>query len=258
MMQKLFFILIGIFSLLIFSVEAHSCVSPHTQKKVKPYLIPKNHPIKLKLDQLFSSSRAILSIKHLKKAGFESPKVRKWTHIVVTKHPDFPGYIFKTYLDAQRHFKDMPEHDHWIKRIQGVRAVQRVINENHLGEIFKTPKKWIYELPNEPAPPKEFIRKNYILVEEDMNLCSKITNERHWKSTRVTKETLDGLFLILKTVGLSDCAKRDNLPFSLDGKIAFIDTESCEQWPVPYKRLTSSLPKNLQSYWLKLIENDNS
>lgn len=236
------------------TLEAKNYISPHTREKVNPYLLPKNHPIKPQLDKLFSNSRAILSLKSLKKAGFESPKVRKWTHVVVTRHPDIPGYIFKTYLDAQRLFKDMPEYNHWIKRIKGVRAVQRVIDENHLESTFKAPKKWIYEFPEEPAPPKEFIRKNYILVEEDMNLCSKLVNKRYWHSSRVTKETLDGLYLILETVGLSDCAKRDNLPFSHDGRIAFIDTESCEEWPVPYKRLTSSLPKILQPYWLELIE----
>lgn len=219
-----------------------------------PYFLPENHPVRPALDEIFSASRATLSIKALKKAGFLNPKPRKWTHLIVTRHPQVPGYIFKIYLDSQRYFKEKPEYIHWIERIQGVLAIQNEIEKQGWQDTFKTPQKWIYPLPEEPAPPKEFVRKYFILVEEDMDLYSDQENYSLWKSEAVTFQKLDRFYHLLKKLGLHDCAKPDNAPFSRDGKIAFIDTQSAFEWPVLYKKLEPYLSEDKRDYWKRLTK----
>lgn len=236
--------------------------SPHVPKNVwnrlAPYFLPENHPIKRFLDQIFSNSRVILSIKSMKKAGFIHPKPRKWTHLIVTKHSDFPGYIFKVYLDAQRYYKNKPEYLHWLERIQGASKIQAEINRHHWQHFFKVPKKWIYPLPPNPSPPKEFLRKNFILVEEDMDIYDEETNYKKWKSQWVTVEKLDALYTLLEKLGLHDCPKPDNIPFSKDGKISFVDTQTINKWPVLYKKLIPYLPSSIKSYWKKLHKYNHS
>lgn len=229
-------------------------IEPQVWDQVQPYLLPDNHPIKPQLDKIFSNARPTLSIKSMKKAGFENPEPRKFTRLIVTTHPDLKGYVIKTYLDAQRYYKDKPEHVYWILRIQGVQAIQALIEKKQWASTFKVPKKWIYALPAEPSPPSEFQRKNFILVEEDMDLYGTVDNEKIWKSTTITQETLDRVFYVLNKIGLHDCAKPDNIPFTQDGRIAFIDTQTHDQWPVPFKDLTPYLSKDNQAYWKKITK----
>ena len=168
-------------------------VSNKIWKKASPFFLPEDHPIKPGLDQLFSSSRVILDLKSLELAGFIDPKPRKFTRLIVTKHPDFPGYIFKIYLDAQRYHK-MKEWECWIKRIKGVRLIKQIIEERQLQSYFKTPQKWIYPLPAEPSPSEDFIRKNFILVEEDMDLLDSESNEDLWGSSAITQDSFGRIF----------------------------------------------------------------
>ncbi len=219
---------------------------------VKPYLLPEQLPLKAKLDALFSASRVTLSLDSMKKAGFINPKPREWTRLIVTKHPDFPGYIFKIYLDAQRYHKNKPEYIQWIQRIKGVAAIQKEIDKRGWQNDFKTPKKWIYQLPDEPSPPKQFVRKNFILVEEDMDILDHDSNYSAWSV--IPLELLNKLYVLLETVGLHD-SKPDNIPYSQDGKLAFIDTQQINTWPVAYKKITPFFSGDLLSYWKELIKN---
>lgn len=258
---KLIFLMVFLMVLLVAtpSVEAgkgtsYNHIPREVVKAVSPYLLTDDHPIKQKLDEIFKRSRAILSVETMKEAGFMDVRVRKWTHIVVTQHPELPGYIIKTFLDSQRHFKGMKEHERWIMRINGAKAIQAIIDAQQWNNDFKVPNKWIYMLPTHPAPRNEYSRKNFILVEDDMQICSEEENKKRWKSDGVNKEKLNQLYIILETLGLDDCAVTHNIPFGKDGKIAFIDTESWGVWPVGYDKLTNDLPEELQEFWKKLYK----
>lgn len=217
------------------------------------YRLPDHHPIKPFLDKLFSTSRVILNLDSLKKAGFVYSQPRKFTNLVIARHPALPGYIFKIYLDAQRHHKNKPEHHFWMLRVEGALRVRREIEVNNLQEFIKVPQKWIYKLPKRPSPPKGYASKKYILVEEDMNLLSQTENENLWASSLVTAQHLNAVYLVLKKVGLSDCAKPDNIPFSVDGRLAFIDTQT-HGGDVPFDDLTSWLSTENQAYWQQLTK----
>lgn len=234
--------------------DEHHQLSSHALNKIAPYLLPYDHPVKARLDRIFSQARVILSVKSMQKAGFICPKPRKFTHLIVTKHPALPGYIIKAYLDAQRYYKNKPEYDHWIKRIQGAHAIRQYIQEKHLEPLFKVPRKWIYLLPVEPEILEGFLKKYTILVEEDMDILDKVENNLRWESDIVNETLLDILYALLSELGLRDCAKPDNIPFAEDGRICFIDTETYNASHVLYEKLTPFLSKPMRRYWEKLIK----
>jgi hypothetical protein len=212
------------------------------------FLLPLNHPIKPSLDYLFSLTRATLNLDTMKKAGFEVCGPRKFTNLVIAKHPAIPGYIFKLYLDAQRYHKNKSEEHFWVLRIEGALKIRNLIESYGLQCYLKVPQKWIYKLPNKSSVQKGYFRKDYILVEEDMNLFSDEETEMLWKSPAVSHDLLNALVLVLSHVGLSDCVKPDNIPFSKDFKVAFIDTQTHGEH-VSLKEFKSYLSEENQAYW---------
>ena len=232
-----------------------SHISENSWSQAAPYFLPQSHPIKMQLDEIFKKQRAVLSTKSMKKAGFIKTNPQKVTRVFVTRHKNIPGYIFKIYLDSQRAHKNKPEDFFWIKRIEGALAIASLLQEKNWESSFKVPKKWIYPLPAKPNPPSSFRRINYILVEEDMDLLSTEANKCKWGSQKIDEQLLIKLHTILETLGLRDCAKPDNIPFSKDGKIAFIDTQSHHEWPISYNKLSKYLTKSLQKKWKLITKN---
>ena len=211
--------------------------------------LPKNHPVHRKLDRLFAHSRPLLSLEALIQAGFVKAKPRKFTHLIVTRHPAMPGYIFKLYLDPQRYPKGESEDVAWRQRIAGAEKIRKMIRKNNWERVFKVPRKWIYTTPKTHLD-KDYPCKLTLLVEEDMDLASSKKNRLLWKA--ISPKRLHQLQQILQTIGLRDCAKPDNIPFSRDGKIAFIDTQSRGEESVAYKKLLPYLRPPMKVYWKKL------
>lgn len=242
----LVFLLLQFFSL-------SSELTPKELEKMAPYLMEENHPAKALLDTIFTSSRAILNLEALEKAGFDKSSPRKFTKLIVTRHPALPGYIFKLYLDAQRFHKDVPEYVLWARRVKGAEKIQSYIAAQELEDQFKVPKKWIYLLPEFPKPPNDYYPKSSILVEEDMLLLSDKANKALWASSHVQEGFLKKLYKIIKKIGLQDAAKPDNIPFSLDGRIAFVDTETSGSKDVAFENLLPHLSKPNKRIWRELI-----
>ncbi len=242
------------------SHSPHECFQRGKIKKksisteLAPFLMKKHHPIKSRLDALFSSARVTLNMKTLTKAGFIKAKPRKFTKLIVTRHPSFPGYIFKLYLDAQRPHKNLPEHEFWKMRVDGANKIRAYLAQYRLEAEFKVPYKWIYLLPKHPLPPEGYYQRQSILVEEDMEILSDRKNKQAWASKAVTRELLDTLYLILEELGLRDCAKPDNIPFSKDGRIAFIDTQTHGSKTVHFFKLNGSLSPKNRKYWKSIVQ----
>lgn len=230
----------------------HEHIDSQIWQEVSPYLMPYNHPVKVKLDKFFAKTRATQTIKTLKEAGFINPVIRKWTRLIVTSHPKFPGYIFKIYSDKQHYHAKKPEYFYWIRRIKGAAHIQNMINENGWNHLFKVPKKWIYMLPAKPSPSAQFLRKDFILIEEDMQILNDEANKNAWGSPATTPFLLGAVYRILNELGMRDCAKPDNIPFCKDGKVAFIDTQSHHHWPVSFQRLDYYLTPDMRELWQHL------
>lgn len=235
-------------------IAIHGALDSKTRAELTPYLLPDNHPAKPVLDTLFSDSRVILNLNTLKQAGFTKSKPREFTHLVVTTHPALPGYIFKLYLDSQRFHSGLPEYHFWKLRIDGANLIRQAIIDRSLSVLMKVPQKWIYLLPDDPAPSNDYYPKYTILIEEDMDLVSSSDNYDHWKSSLITPDFLATLYHFLKDLGLEDCAKPDNIPFSHDGSIAFIDTQTYGVKKVCFNKLTKYLSEENQEVWKALMD----
>lgn len=225
-------------------------VSDEVWKQVRDYLMPEDHPIKKKLDLIFSSSRALCNQRSMEAVGFNVLPPQHHTQMIVAKHSELQGYVIKAYYDEQDYYAGRPEYYYWVKRVKGAELIRKYIKKNSYTNLFKVPKKWIYLLPDDPSPPANFLRKIFILVAEDMKLFDPQSNEVLWGSGKVTEEFLDALYAITTDLGLLDSAKPANCAFSMtDGNAAFIDTELYHGRHVKYEKLTPFLSPTMRSYW---------
>lgn len=222
-------------------------------QELEPYFLPIDHPLKKKFDKIFESKRVIQDATTFKAAGFGEPKIRAATNIVLGKNRNLNGCLIKVFLDTQ---PCVHEYGNFLSRIKGAQSIQACIDKYGFKKYFKVPKKWLYPLPFEPAPPisVEYNRKNFILVVEDMKILSTNENHKAFKQ-RCTKEMLTALYTVLSEEGLLDSVFINNIPFNVEGKICFIDTEHHHHTIVPYHRLTKYLSEKMQIYWLSLIQN---
>lgn len=186
---------------------------------MEPYLLPENHKIRSKLDQIFSE-RALRSTSTLRKAGFNIISGKK-TSTYVLKHPRLPGYIIKGYLDSQ----DINSSFKLYKRAEGARVIQSAIDKYEFSDLVKVPKKWIYPLPQSPAQTTNLDYPNYfVLIAIDSGTVGKDANKYLWKKS-MTIPLMNALFIIISEHNLIDSIRIDNVPFCHDGLISFIDTE---------------------------------
>lgn len=228
-----------------FFVGASLAAEP--RQEVLPYLLPADHPAKAPLDQIFDSPQVVSSAESLKEAGFFFAPPRDNKRLIAAKHPHIPGYMVKLFLDSQTRpptlWKD------WIHRIKGAQLIQESIDKHGFQHILKVPKKWIYHLPHP-------VRYHYILVVEDMHIVTAKKNAS--KYHKATKKQLDALYVILTENRLVDSIYIDNIPFSEDGRIAFIDTEHylTSIKPLRLDRLLPHFSPSMQQYWTALINSN--
>jgi hypothetical protein len=201
--------------------ERHPDIDIKVWEKLSPYFLPRELPIRSKLDALFSQ-RVSQSSETMRAAGFKKPSRRPFSNMVISKHSKLKGYYIKLFTD------DMSCPQEWNKlmdRIRGAAAASKVIKKHHYENYFKVPKKWIYPLPIQPEPSIRCQRKYFILVAEDMNIFKKKENYKRWEGSIMSLKRLEALFTVLKEAGLGDCNRAFNVPFCKDDKMAFIDTE---------------------------------
>lgn len=233
--------------------EPSPFVAPALWNEVEPYLLPSNHPIKPSLDKIFHRSRATGSLRAMRRADFTLDPPRTADRLIAAKHPKLKGYLIKTFTDAQTMVTD--EGYLWIQRIKGARLIQESLDRHGFNSLMKVPKKWIYPLPQDPAPEGETYRRNFVLVVEDMKILHSSKNERAYLHD-ISKDKLKALYAVLTENVLIDSIYIDNIPFCRDGRIAFIDTEHylTSIKPLRLHRLASRLSPAMQSYWLSLIQ----
>lgn len=228
---------------------------PHVDYNVwiylQPYFLPENHPVKPKLDRLFSK-RVTKSSATLKKAGFTQPNPKKFSKTIVSKNKDIPGYIFKLFSDEQKEIYNWRQ---LFNRVTGALYIQDALNRYNINHMFVVPSKWIYPLPGEPSPPANLDRKNFIVVENLLDIYMGKENNKMWQSPIINSINLTWVYLLLSELGLDDSPYSFNMPITKDHRIAFIDTEHHHRWPVPFFKLLAYLSPEMSNHWKMLIEN---
>lgn len=262
-MAKYLFLLFITFSTLLHCVELTapqaslkeaSSLNDEQWQKIAPHLLPDHFEVKKKLDKIFSKTRITASIDEVHFAGFVTKGLKSYSRTVVAKHPKMKGFVFKFYLDTQM---DKDEFRSLFRRIRGAEKARQLIKQHHWEDYFKAPRKWIYTIPaNAPAAAPGTLPKHLVIVAEDMHVLDKAKNYKRWKSKKVSKSLLNKVFVLLKEGGFADSPMAFNIPFAKDGRIAFVDTEHVDQWPVSYHRLNSFLSKKMSEYWTHLINQD--
>lgn len=232
--------------------ERNHYISERERDSVRPYLLPIDHPIKPALDSIFRATRAILNRAAFLEAGFIIKFSQPRSFIKVASHPQMPGYLVKVHFDSTLSKKHGKESWRWlVQRVEGARKVRKAI-EKKKSKHFVVPRKWLYPLPEKPTVPHtpDFVRKNVILVVQDMKLVSNEENLEAWK-TKITEEHLKELYAIMKSAkGAS--YRADNIAYTQSGKFAFIDTEYPNRKP-NFHTIGTYLSPEMQTYWENLL-----
>lgn len=222
------------------------------KKEIKPFLLqPKEYRRRI-LDSIFKATRATLTDETLVNAGFKILYKQPRSYIRVVSHPRLQGYLLKLYLDSERKIKKNVAGCEWlIRRCKGAKRIKKVIIKNNIAH-FLVPEKKIYPLPKEPSPPlnKKFKRQLILLVVQDMQLTSKTESYMAWKKF-ITPEHLKELYIIISHASATTY-RPDNLPLTIYGKFAFIDTEYPGQKP-DFKTIRKYLSTKMRLYWDNLV-----
>lgn len=233
--------------------ETNSYISEEARNEIRPYLLPEDHPAKVKLDKIFHKARASFDDASLEKAGFTIKFRQPRSFIRVVSHPSLPGYLLKLVTDEElREKQDKPEWYWFVNRCKGVQKIKNVLAAHKI-KYFVAPNKWIYPLPAHPYPAKGDLthaRKIVVLLVDDMKLVSKKANLTAWKK-EIEKKHLDELYTIINAVG-GHSYRASNIPQTVKGKFAFIDTEYPTS-PPTFGDIRRYLSPKRQVYWDKLV-----
>jgi len=151
-----------------------------------------------------------------------------------------PGYMFKKYDDDKPGKKQLRN---YLRRIEGARLLRQFIADRGYSRVV-TPKKWLYELPSTfPA--------RYLVIAEKLDLISRDATERAYD--KIDKTQLAELATVLYYFrGLNSTAA--NLPYTEDGRIAFIDTERWHHDKDYLRKVGDRLPRDRYKQAEKIYE----
>lgn len=223
------------------------------RKKICPYLIPLQHPMKPALDAIFSRFRAIENEASFADAGFDVLFYQPYSFVRVARHPSLPGYLLKVYLDTEKKAKkNKPAWEWLVSRCEGAENVRNLIKKKNL-RFFSVPDKWIYPLPVSPEPKGDLKRNRQpiILLVTDMQLVSHEECVSAWKN-KITYEHLDELYCILSH-GFASSHVVWNIPYSKSGKFTCIDTEHPKRKP-NFRQVKEHLSAEMGEYWNSIVK----
>lgn len=217
------------------------------EDETAPYLL-KDKLMNLVLDTLFANQENPLTPEHIQSLGFKFLN-QLGLHVLVAKHPGFPGYVFKFFQ-----YNTFPGIDwkYWIQRVKGAQLIQQGIHQFGYQKIFKVPKKWLYKTPCPQTIDGETY-PSYILIAEDMRIVPLEENQKLWRK-KTTENLLIALHKMIKTYGLRDCARITNVPWCKDSKIAFVDTETYYSPAVNYHPLIEFLSRKNKIRWENIVK----
>ncbi len=184
------------------------------------YLLPLEHPISDKLQQLFNDPSRIENLDYWLERGFIvenfDESFREWS-ILVLSHPQIPDYVFKKKFNIS---DPQIELQNYRARIEGASLIAKYIRLMHCKHLA-VPQKWLYCLPS-----FEGSIDRSVLICEKFNLIP----GGYWGGPNkelyasMNREVMQELVRALYDLCGCD-AWPQNLPFMENGCIAFIDTE---------------------------------
>lgn len=176
-------------------------------------------PAALDLGQLFQRPEMFTSRSSWAAAGFDVLARSNEKKIMVARHALVPGLIFKKYgpalaLDDQR--------KNYAARVEGAERLRDFVRSHDLRSVV-VPNKQILALPS------TFSREGQVsqlLVVERIDLVGVEESEKayYWIDPAILRELC---CVLSRFRGLDSIV--DNVPFTSDGRLAFVDTENWDR-----------------------------
>lgn len=142
--------------------------------------------------------------------------------ICVASHRSVDGYLFKKYVASGKRESLKDQLQNYQARLEGARRLRSLIDEKDLRHVA-VPRKWLRELPSDFGSRKQ---PSHVLVVERLDILDDDETARAYG--RIDDEVLRDLCVVLHAFrGLDSSLK--NVPFTSDGRVAFIDTEHWER-----------------------------
>lgn len=214
-------------------------------QRIKPFIIPKDHPAKRALDEIFSTPGVLANEQTVLQAGFSILCYQSGaSYIRLLYHPKLEGYLLKVYLDSEAHANQrIPGWKKFVLRCEGAKNIRAFIKNRNF-KCFSVPDKFLYEVPISSS-----IQQPVVLVVTDMKAVSAPETEYAWKN-RITKKHLDELCCIL-SYGYGSVFLTGNLPYTTSGKFACVDTEKPER-NIDLRKVRHYFSEELKLYWDKI------
>ena len=173
-------------------------------------------PSEINLDKIFHKESLFDSIDKLDQDGFQIVRGSSDDRVTVVGHPSVPGYLFKKFLRNVSHSyeKQLASYE---RRVRGARALKAHLEAFGVHSIV-VPRKWLCQLPSRFSSGGN---PEYVVVVEKCNFLGHDESKRRYRE--INKDALKELCTIFFTFKRVDFSSR-NMPFTPDGKIAFIDT----------------------------------
>ena len=173
-------------------------------------------PPEIDLDSLFQRKSIFDSIDDLEEAGFQIVRASTKNRVTVFSHASLPGYLFKKFLrDVKHPYKKQIAS--YKKRVRGAHALKAHVEALNIDSIV-VPRKWLCELPRRFRSDG---KRQYVVIVEKYDLLTRDKTNQLYRT--IPKDTIRDLCTIFYAFKRVDFAAR-NMPFTPEGKIAFIDT----------------------------------
>ena len=252
MKRQVFFSFFLILSLYICEVFAGDIQTVNFHKlKLKDCLLPEDHPLQNKLKSLFEEPDMFQSPQHLRNAGFNVfDRIRRG--FMVASHPTIKNYLIKKFQDETPQKQQV---NNYLRRINGARTLREFIKLNNLQHIV-VPRKWLYRLPKKFSDP-DTGKRTYVMIAEKIDICSGEKDPDGEVARRYNNMDFDILrelcIVVYYFKGLDSGLQ--NMPFTYQNKIAFIDTEHWKNERDDFLRHTMHhLTPDRQEYALGVLE----
>ncbi len=211
----------------------------------KEYAFSKKSSLKQKIDRLCEGKRLETEEDFAKHGFYVFRQGAPWG-VVVYAHPATPHVLYKKHFNIDDPFKEAKK---YLTRIYNRDILQAYILEHQFSHMM-VPKKWLYLMPGSNHP-----GEGSMLVVEKLRLVKGGHHDHDPLSQlyrSMDQEAVTELCMILHDLGGCD-AWPHNQPFTITGKIAFVDTEHLGRSKGDFLwRITDRLSPEMKEYGLSL------
>ncbi len=204
-----------ILSCLLGLTSAQSLIATTQSEKesefISSHLLPDGQ-LKTVLDAAFASTRR--PKKAFKNAGFT---YLKKDHTYVMADPAVPDLLIK-YMPSNSKKMGLFTTNRNVGRVTFADQIAHLIDKYHMEQVV-VPQKWLYHIP---GAKQDLSDANYLVIAQRLDILDDDANTLQWRGINVDQE--DEVRTIIKEIGFHD-VRPENLCFTTDRKIAFIDTE---------------------------------